>query len=210
MMSVEDSPDYLRRSYLAGAMDYLTKPFSYQELYLVIRATNHRQQVDAGVCGCHEYTKPRDEELANQPDVFLEVDDEVWDTTVGKHAMVLRGRDYREFTKENWFRSELGFPWDLQYSDGTSAMTWGAYLRPWADPPGPLDEYCITCGDHWRWHFGHGARRPCRSCLGHDEECADFSPGGGRPSNDETTVVDLLAALRMSVERAKRREGPST
>ena len=37
MMSVQSEADYLRRSMLAGAMDYLTKPFSSEELSASIR-----------------------------------------------------------------------------------------------------------------------------------------------------------------------------
>lgn len=45
MMSVQGEPDYLRRSMLAGARDYLTKPFSGDELANTIRRVH---ELDAG------------------------------------------------------------------------------------------------------------------------------------------------------------------
>jgi len=40
MMSVQNEPDYLRRSMLAGAREFLSKPFSLDELVESIRNVN--------------------------------------------------------------------------------------------------------------------------------------------------------------------------
>ncbi len=45
MMSVQDEQDYLRRSMLAGAREFLTKPFSADELVNAIRHVNELEKV---------------------------------------------------------------------------------------------------------------------------------------------------------------------
>ncbi len=49
MMSVQSESDYLRRSMLAGARDFLTKPFSAEELVSTIRRVNRMGQQRAAV-----------------------------------------------------------------------------------------------------------------------------------------------------------------
>jgi pilus assembly protein CpaE len=44
MMSVQSETDYMRRAMLAGARDFLTKPFSLDELLTAIREAHTRQQ----------------------------------------------------------------------------------------------------------------------------------------------------------------------
>jgi pilus assembly protein CpaE len=44
MMSVQSETDYMRRAMLAGARDFLTKPFSLDELLTAIREAHERQQ----------------------------------------------------------------------------------------------------------------------------------------------------------------------
>jgi len=48
MMSVQGEPDYLRRSMLAGAREFLVKPFSADELSAAIRGVHRREQVKMG------------------------------------------------------------------------------------------------------------------------------------------------------------------
>ena len=44
MMSVQGEPDYLRRAMLAGAREFLVKPFSSDELAASIRQVNERER----------------------------------------------------------------------------------------------------------------------------------------------------------------------
>ena len=44
MMSVQGEADYLRRSMLAGAREFLVKPFSSDELYASIRQVYARER----------------------------------------------------------------------------------------------------------------------------------------------------------------------
>src|SRR6187551_3550874 len=44
MMSVQGEPDYLRRAMLAGAREFLVKPFSSDELAASIRQVHEREQ----------------------------------------------------------------------------------------------------------------------------------------------------------------------
>jgi len=48
MMSVQGEPDYLRRSMLAGAREFLVKPFSADELSAAIRQVHQREQQKLG------------------------------------------------------------------------------------------------------------------------------------------------------------------
>ena len=48
MMSVQGEPDYLRRSMLAGAREFLVKPFSADELSAAIRQVHKREQQKLG------------------------------------------------------------------------------------------------------------------------------------------------------------------
>jgi pilus assembly protein CpaE len=48
MMSVQGEPDYLRRSMLAGAREFLVKPFSADELSAAIRQVHKREQLKQG------------------------------------------------------------------------------------------------------------------------------------------------------------------
>src|SRR5687768_18587161 len=48
MMSVQGEPDYLRRSMLAGAREFLVKPFSSDELSASIRQVHSRERQKAG------------------------------------------------------------------------------------------------------------------------------------------------------------------
>ena len=53
MMSVQGEPDYLRRSMLAGAREFLVKPFAADELSAAIRQVHQREQQKLGHMAAH-------------------------------------------------------------------------------------------------------------------------------------------------------------
>ena len=53
MMSVQGEPDYLRRSMLAGAREFLVKPFSADELSAAIRQVHQREKHKLGQMATH-------------------------------------------------------------------------------------------------------------------------------------------------------------
>ncbi len=53
MMSVQGEPDYLRRSMLAGAREFLVKPFSADELSAAIRQVHVRERQKIGHMATH-------------------------------------------------------------------------------------------------------------------------------------------------------------
>ena len=53
MMSVQNEPDYLRRSMMAGAREFLAKPFSLDELIESIRHVNQLSQANRRVVADH-------------------------------------------------------------------------------------------------------------------------------------------------------------
>jgi len=60
MMSVQGEADYLRRSMLAGAREFLVKPFSSDELAASIRQVNSREREKAGRFAASPLPRPQD------------------------------------------------------------------------------------------------------------------------------------------------------
>ncbi|MBN1316358.1 MAG: response regulator [Anaerolineales bacterium] len=58
MMSVQSESDYIRRAMLAGARDFLTKPFSSDELIVTIRRVHERSQKNLASMPVYHTGKP--------------------------------------------------------------------------------------------------------------------------------------------------------
>lgn len=58
MMSVQSESDYIRRAMLAGARDFLTKPFSSDELLVTIRRVHERGQKNLAHMPAYQIGKP--------------------------------------------------------------------------------------------------------------------------------------------------------
>jgi pilus assembly protein CpaE len=66
MMSVQGEADYLRRSMLAGAREFLVKPFSSDELTASIRQVNAREREKADRIAAAPVVRPQDPTKAGQ------------------------------------------------------------------------------------------------------------------------------------------------